>query len=121
MINNDRIVQVAAVDLLSLYALILKIAGTTLTVANAVNPGEFEVEEAPQSGSLFASEPVASLDIASGISSLTVYFVPAYDYKGFTVNGAAATMAGDDVEADGRSLYLATLSGGTITIAKQGV
>lgn len=121
MINNDRIVQVAAVDLLSLYATILKVAGTTLTVADATNPGAFEVDAAPDSGSLIASEPVASLDIASGVSALTVYFVPAYDYKGFTINGAAATMAGDDVEPDGRTLYLATLSSGTITIAKKGV
>ena len=39
MINNDRIVQVAAVDLLSLYATMLKVAGTTLTVADATTPG----------------------------------------------------------------------------------
>lgn len=121
MINKNRIVQVTAVDLLTLYATILAIAGTTLTVADATNPGEFDVAEAPGSGSLIASEPVASLDIASGVSAVTIYFVPAYDYKGFTVNGAAATMAGDDVVADGRTLYLATLSGGTITIAKKGV
>lgn len=121
MINNDRIVQVAAIDLISLYATILKVAGTTLTVADATNPGAFEVAAAPASGSLIASEPVASLDIASGVSAVTIYFVPAYDYKGFTINGAAATMAGDDVEADGRTLYLATLSSGTITIAKKGV
>lgn len=121
MINKDRIVQVTAVDLISLYALILKVAGTTLTVANAVNPGEFEIEEAPQSGSLIASEPVSSLDFASGVSAATVYFVPAYDYKGFTANGAAVSVSGDTVKPDGRSLYLATLSGGSVSIAAQGV
>jgi len=121
MINNDRIVQVTAVDLLTLYATMLAIGGVTLATVDATNPGDFEVKSAPASGSLIASEPVASLDIASGVSAVTIYFVPAYDYKGFTINGAAATMAGDDVEADGRTLYLATLSSGTITIAKKGV
>ena len=121
MINNDRIVQVSSIDLLSLYATILKVAGTTLTVEDAVNPGIFEVDEAPQSGSLIASEPVASLDFASGVSSATLYFVPSYDYKGFTINGTAVVTTGDTVKADGRSLYLATLSGGGISIAAKGV
>ena len=121
MINKDRLVQVAATDLLSLYGLILKVAGTTLTVANAAHPGEFEVAEAPGSGSLIASEPVKSLDFGSGVSSCTVYFVPAFDYAGFKVNGTAVETSGAEVEADGRSLYLATLSGGAVSIAAQGV
>lgn len=121
MINNDRIVQVTATDLLSLYALILKVAGTTLTVANAANPGEFEVAEAPQSGSLIASEPVKALDFGADVSAATVYFVPSYDYEGFKVNGTAVTTSGAEVKADGRSLYLATLSGGAVSIAAQGV
>ena len=121
MINNDRIVQVTATDLLSLYALILKVAGTTLTVEEAAAPGVFEVAAAPQSGSLIANEPVKNLDFASGVSAATVYFVPAYDFEGFSINGAAVTTSGADVEADGRSLYLATLSAGAVTIAAQGV
>ena len=120
MINNDRIVAVTAVDLLSLYATMLAVAGTTLTIAQAANPGEFEIAETPESGSIIANEPVSALDFASGVSAATVYFVPAYDFKGFTLNGAAATMAGDEIAADGRTLYLATLASGTVTIAKKG-
>ena len=121
MINNDRIVQVTAIDLLSLYALILKLTGVTITVADATNPGIFEVDEAPESGSLMASEPVATLDFATGVSAATVYFVPSYDYAGFSINGTAVATTGDTVKADGRSLYLATLADGVVTIAAKGV
>ena len=119
MINNDRIVPVTAIDLISLYGLTLKVAGTTLTALDAVtSDGQFEVESA--SNALIASEPVKSLDFTEAVTSATVYFVPAYDYAGFTLNGSPATMAGATVEKDGRTLYSATLATGTVTIAKVG-
>lgn len=121
MINNNRIVLVTAIDLLSLYGLILGQSGKTLTVANAKDSeGDFEVAEAPESGSLIASEPVKSLDFATDVSAATVYFVPTLDYVGFSINGAAVTTTGDTVNPDGRTLYLATLSSGSVSIAKQG-
>lgn len=121
MINPNRIVSVTAIDLLSLYGLILGQSGKTLTVANAKDSeGDFEVAEAPESGSLIASEPVKSLDFATDVSAATVYFVPTLDYVGFSINGAAVTTTGDTVNPDGRTLYLATLSSGGVSIAKQG-
>lgn len=121
MINNDRIVPVTATDLLSLYAVILKAASVTLTVAEASHPGVFEVAAAPQSGSLIASEPVKSIDLGENVSAVTVYFVPAYDYEGFTLAGTAVETSGDEVVADGHSLYLATFSSGAVSIAAKGV
>lgn len=122
MINTDRIVQVAAIDLLSLYALILKLTGKTITVANAsTTDGQFDITEAPDSGSLMASEPVQSLNFSEDVTAATVYFVPAYDYTGFSLNGVAVETTGNEVVADGRSLYLATLASGAVTIAAQGV
>lgn len=122
MINTNRIVQVAAIDLLSLYALILKVAGKTLTVAVAADvEGDYEVTSNPSTDALIADQPVKSLDFASGVSAAAVYFVPSYDYAGFTIDGAAVTASGDEVEADGRSLYLATLSSGDVTIEAVGV
>ncbi|MBO7339618.1 MAG: hypothetical protein J6U66_06075 [Lachnospiraceae bacterium] len=119
MINTDRIVPVTAIDLISLYGLILKAASVTLT---AINPetvdGQFAVEAA--ANALICSQPVKSLDFDSSLNSATVYFVPAYDYAGFTKNGAAVTKAGVDVVADGRTLYSATLSTSTVTFAKVG-
>lgn len=123
MINTDRIVPVTAVDLISLYGLILKQDSNNsgLVALDATNPGEFEV--ASSAGSLLiADEPVASLDFASGYSAGTVYFVPAYDYVGFTINGTAVTPESDsdDVTADGRTLYKAVLGSGAITITQVG-
>lgn len=119
MINNDRIVPVTAIDLISLYGLIIKAAGTTLTAVDATTTdGQFEVESA--ANALIASEPVQTMDFGEEVSSATVYFVPAYDFAGFTINGVAATTSGVTVEADGRTLYTATLSGGAITIAQVG-
>lgn len=123
MINTDRIVQVSAIDLISLYGLILlqDSNNSGLTALDATNPGEFTV--ASSAGSvLIADEPVASLDFASEYTAGTVYFVPAYDYSGFSINGSAVTPESDsdDVTADGRTLYKAVLSSGEVTITQVG-
>lgn len=120
MINTDRIVPVQAIDLISLYGLILKQDSNNsgLAALDATDPGEFEVTSS--SGSLLlADEPVETLNFASGVSSATVYFVPAYNYAGFTINGTATTPTGD-VDPDGRTLYKAVLGSGAITITKVG-
>lgn len=120
MINTDRIVPVSTIDLISLYGTILKIAGTTLTAIEATNPAQFDVESA--ANALIANEPLAFLDFGSSVSTATVYFVPALDYTSgaaFTKNGSALTQSGT-VVADGRTLYSASLSGSTVTVAKVG-
>lgn len=116
MINTDRIVPVTTIDLITLYATILKASSVTLTAVEATNPAQFEIESA--ANALICNEPVAFCDIASSISSATIYFVPAYDYNGFTVGGEAVTTTGT-VVADGRTLYKAVLSSGAITITKE--
>lgn len=118
MINTDRIVPVTVTDLLTLYGTIIKLAGTSITAVDAVNPGVFALTSG--SGNLLASEPVKSLDFGEDVTSAVVYFVAAYDYKGFSIQGTAVTTSGATVEADGRTLYTATLSTGTVTIAKAG-
>lgn len=119
MINNDRIVPVTATDLISLYGLILTVGGKNPTaLTTTATDGTFTIATA--SGTLLASEPVASCNIQAGTSA-TIYFVAAYDYSGFSIGGTAVTTTGDEVEADGRTLYTATLSGGNaIAIAKVG-
>ena len=52
---------------------------------------------------------------------MVVYFVPAFDFDGFYVSGTKKVLAGDDVVADSAQLYTATLSDGTVTIAKLGL
>lgn len=124
MINKDRIVPIQAVDLISMYGLILLQAnGNSSLVAldSASVDGEFEV--ASSAGSLLiADEPVKSLDFASGYSAGTVYFVPAYDYAGFSIDGSAVTptVPEEGILADGRTLYKAVLSSGAVTITKVG-
>ena len=122
MINTDRIVPVTATDLITLYGLILKQASANSSLAKleADAIGEFQVKSglAP----LLAAEPVKKLDIdatASSVSAATIYFVPAFDYKGFSIDGTAVTPTGD-VVADGRTLYKATLASGAVTIVKAG-
>lgn len=124
MINSDRIVPVTATDLLSLYGVILKQDTTnnsSLAKLDALDTdGNFQIKSG--SAPLIASEPVASCDIDATVSSVTactLYFVPAYDYKGFTIDGVAVTPTGT-VEADGRTLYKAVLATGAITITKVG-
>ena len=120
MINTDRIVPVQATDLLSLYGFILNMYSNNATLAelDAANIGEFEV--ASTAGSvLLADEPLKALDFASGYSAGTVYFVPAYDYDGFSVAGTKVVPTGS-VVPDGRTLYKAVLASGAVTITKVG-
>jgi hypothetical protein len=123
MINKDRIVPVQATDLLSLYGLILKMDSNNSTLAklDALDvDGNFKVTSG--SAPLLCSQPAETIDIdatASSVSSATIFFVPAYDYEGFTIDGSAVTPTGS-VDADGCTLYKAVLSSGAITITKIG-
>lgn len=119
MINENRIVPVTATDLISLYGLILKQDSNNadLTAVQAVNAGVFEIEDG--SDPLLAAEPIKSCNFAEDVTAATLYFVPAYDFAGFTLNGVAASVTGD-IDADGRTLYCATLATNAITIAKIG-
>lgn len=120
MINNDRIVPITAIDLISMYALILKLAASTAPTALEADDtaGDFTVSS--NSATLLANEPVKSLNFGEDVTASTVYFVPAYDYTGFAINGVNTATTGATVNADGRTLYSATLSSGTITIAQVG-
>ena len=125
MINTDRIVPVTATDLITLYGLILKQDTTnnsSLAALSALNvEGDFQIKSG--SAPLLASQPAKSIDIdatASSVTAATIYFVPAYDYKGFTIDGTAITPTGT-VIADGRTLYKAVLATGAVTITKVGL
>jgi hypothetical protein len=120
MINTDRIVPIQVVDLISMYGLILKMDSnnSSLVALDATNPGEFTVG-ASAGSLLLADEPVASLDFASGYTAGTVYFVAAFNYKGFSINGTAVVPTGS-VNPDGRTLYKAVLANGAVTITKVG-
>lgn len=120
MINNDRIVPITAVDLITMYGLILKLAASTAPTALTADDTEGDFTVSTNSATVLCSEPVKSLNFGSAVTAGTVYFVPAYDYSGFSLNGTAATTAGATVDPDGRTLYSATLSSGTITVAKVG-
>ena len=121
MINNDRIVPVMATDLISLYGLILKQASGNSTLAKLASDGIGTFQVKSGSAPLIADEPVKTLDIdatASSVSAATIFFVPAFDYAGFTIDGEKVTPTGD-VVADGKSLYKAVLATGVITITKE--
>ena len=120
MINSDRIVPVTKVDLLTLYGNIMKLAGTTVTKLDGAQ-GIMTVTGSGNAGNKLASEPVKSVNFASGVTAGVVYFIPAYDYVGFSVNGTAVVTEGVDVDTDGVDLYTATLSSGDVTIAKVGL
>lgn len=123
MINSKRIVPTAATSLLDIYSVFVKgqvtAASSTVTKLSATDPGVFTIASA--SGNYFADEPVKSLEITAGTSAV-IYFVPALDFKGFTIAGSPVTTTGADVDPDGATLYTATLSGGNaIAIAKAGL
>ena len=117
MINTNRIVPVTKTDLLTIYGNVLKIANVSVTALAASDIGVFEQDT--NSATVICAEPVQSLNFGSSVTAATVYFIPAADYKGFTKTSATLTVSGD-VVADGSTLYTATLSTNTLTIAKVG-
>ena len=126
MINSNQIVPISATDLLTLIGTVMAIGQESLAaVPTALAPvdaeGDFKVTT--NSAVYLASTALKSLDFdvtTSSVSAGTVYFVPAYDYVGFSKDGVAAVTAGAEVKADGCTLYKAVLSSGTITISKVG-
>lgn len=123
MVNNDRIVPIQKIDLLSMIGTILNIASvsfTTLAPTDIV--GDFSVTGSGAAGTFLANQPVKTLDFASGVTGGTVYFIPDYGFSAITVAGAAATiddsgLALDDVQPDGVTLYKAVLASGEVTIS----
>lgn len=116
MVNNDRIVPIQKIDFLSMIGIVLNIAEVEYDVLEAKTvEGDFEVTA---TGIKLANQPVKTLDIASGVATATVYFVPSFDYEGFKVAGVEATYADGsaEVHADGITLYKAVLATGEITI-----
>lgn len=116
MINTDRIVPITKEDLISMYGLILLQASANSSMT-ALQANDVEGDFSCGTGIHLAAEPVMTCDFTG--ASGTLYFVPAFNYAGFTKGGAAVTVTGD-VDADGHTLYKAVLSSGTVTITKAG-
>lgn len=121
MINNDRIVPIQKCDLLSMYGTILNLGcyitgntAPTVLVANDIT-GDFTVTGSGDAGSFIANQPVKTLDFADGVTGAEVWFVAAYDYAGFTINGTPVVPLGA-VNPDGVTFYQAVLSDGAVTI-----
>lgn len=119
MINTNRIVPVESIDLISLYGLILLQASANSSMT-ALQANDVAGDFSCGTGIKLAAQPVKSCNFTA--SSGTLYFVPAFDYVGFTVSGSAATIADNDVvvKPDGHTLYKAVLSSGTVTITQVG-
>lgn len=121
MINNERIVPITSIDLISMYGFALVAAAAA---ASGTAPEELAASEiatfsvTTNSKTYIAAEPVKKLTFGN-VTAETIYFVPAYDYEGFEKTGATLTVSGT-VDADGRTLYKAVLSTNTLTITKVG-
>ena len=123
MVNDYRCVPVQKIDLLSLYGTILKIANVSFSVKAAKDVvGNFDITGTGSAGTFLANQPAKSIDFKSGVTGATVYFCAAFDFDSILVAGSAATISAEgvalkDVVRDGATLYTATLSSGTVTIA----
>ena len=122
MINKERVVPIMKTDYLSLIGTMMTIANVSYAVLKSKDiTGNFSVTGSGAAGTKLADQPVKTLDFASGVTSGTVYFVPAYDFAGIKVAGADATfnssnLDNDDVIADGVTLYKAVLSSEEVTL-----
>lgn len=113
MVNKDRIVPVEKIDLLSLYGTILKFGDVSYDLAESTDvKGTFILEA---NGTYLANQPVKSLDFGEATAAM-VYLVAAYDFEGFKVAGSAVEAEGDEIKADGATLYEVELADSAVTV-----
>ena len=124
MINANRIVPATALSELDYIKLILAVHGadkskTMEVVAAKDAEGNFDLTTTAINSKdwVLCSEPAKHINFGSGVSAAIVWFVPTYDYTGFSINGTATTPTGT-VDPDGRTLYKATLASGAVTITE---
>lgn len=111
---SNRMVGVTGVNLMSLYY-------TAFVMANAsgvqVEPtgidGVYDLESAP-SAVAFCVEPVQSITVGAAITA-DIYFVPAFDFAGITINGTASDVSA--VNADGKTLYKVSSAGAVTQVS----
>ena len=122
MINNNRIVPITKIDWLSAVSTFLNLASVSHNVlASSDVQGTFSVTGSGSAGTFLCDQPVKKLNIPSGVTGCTIYFVAAVDFLGLTVNDAAPTfdsdhLDNDDIVTDAATLYKAVLSSGTVTL-----
>ena len=112
MINTNKVVPVEKIDLLTLYGNVLNIAGKSITAVA-------ETGVTSGSGNMLAKAPVTSFDFGASVTAAVLYFIPAYDYVGFSIAGTAVEPESGSavVDTKGVDLYTATLADGKVTIA----
>ena len=110
----SRIVGVTGVNLMSLYYTAFAMAnadGVQVTPTDA--DGIYTLESAP-SDVAFCIEPVQSLTVGAALTD-AVYFVPAFDFTGITINGTASDVS--EVNADGKTLYVVSSAGAVTQVS----
>lgn len=116
MVNNDRIVPITNIDFLSMIGTVLTLNGKNFTVAQAQTvEGDFTISPAEGQSNFLVNQPVKTINVATS-EAVTIYFVAAYGYAGFSINGTAVTTTGDTVQPDGITLYKAVSAGNAVTI-----
>jgi hypothetical protein len=124
MINNDRIVPITAIDLISIYALILKAGNVVSEVKNpTTTDGHYEITWTTSNGpsAIICTEPVSSVNYTSSAGNIKLYFVAAHDFKGITRNGVPMTGHNGTILPDGKTLWLIEPTGSTdYTVSKYG-
>lgn len=120
MINRNRIVPITAVDLISMYGLILLQNSSNSALAKLESTDVLGDYTVSASGTYLADQPIKTVNFTA--TSGTVFFVAGYDYKGFSLSGTAVTptVPAEGILADGRTLYKAVLASGAVTITKVG-
>ena len=125
MINENRIVPIEKVDLISMYGLILLQNSNNSSLeklaAGSID-GDFAVNTA--SKVYLADQPLKTLVYGAAITGNTIFFVPdyAFDVAHITKTGATLTITKPDegIHADGHTLYKGVLSTNALTITKVG-
>lgn len=111
MINKDRIIPIQRTDYLSLigtifacvgYSQVMSLTGLDYVKAKNVE-GDFELPADASSGTAYIlTEPAKSIDVTNLVAGAAYFFVPAYNFEGFSAEVGDA----QDIVKDGVSMYV---------------
>ena len=115
MINKDRIIPIQRTDYLSLISTIVACVGYSqvmnldkLDYVMAKNvEGDFELPAGESGTAYILTEPAKSIDVTDITAGAAYFFVPAYNFEGFSaeVDGA------QKIVKDGVSMFVITNDG----------
>ena len=121
MVNENRIVPVTKMDLISLFGSVISLLyalpdlPSTLQLLGTSEIGVFDITAV---GGYLLTEPAKIINLPASFSDGAVVFIPGYDFEGFTIAGVKAEYSDEGIipKSTPNTLYMATIVDGEVGV-----